>query len=383
MGIKSYRKDEKVFWKVYVNLRSKENPALRAQRNFSGIESKAAALRIEKQLIAEASKDLGIQSGLGMPWKTLFEKWEKDSYAGLGRNLSVTTIQDISTTVKKWTMSWMDKPADELTRADGKEIIKAMELQNLSYRAKQKIRSFINAIFTYGIEERYIRKPIPSPFTGLELKKTEEKVPEILTLTEIKKFLDLAKQIQSPWYPIWATALLTGMRNGELYALEWDDIDFENLLIRVSKSYNSRLNSVKSTKAGYWRNVPISNELKSIFIELKLNLESRPDNEQRFVLPRSWYWDKGLQARELRTFLINNGLPSVKFHALRACFATQLLSKNVPPAIVMKICGWKNLKTMEFYVRLAGVNESGATEVLNILPTEREVMDNVVNLFSR
>lgn len=383
MGIKSYRKDEKVLWKVYVNLRSKENPALRAQRNFSGIESKAAALRIEKQLIAEASKELGIQSGLGMPWKTLFEKWEKDSYAGLGRNLSITTIQDISVTVKKWTASWMDKPADELTRADGKEIIKAMELQNLSYRAKQKIRSFINAIFTYGIEERYIRKPIPSPFTGLELKKTEEKVPEILTLTEIKRFLDLAKQIESPWYPIWATALLTGMRNGELYALEWDDIDFENLLIRVSKSYNSRLNAVKSTKAGYWRNVPISNELKSILIDLKLKLESRPDDERKFVLPRSWYWDKGLQARELRTFLINNGLPSVKFHALRACFATQLLSKNIPPAIVMKICGWKNLKTMEFYVRLAGVNESGATEVLNILPTEREVMDNVVSLFSR
>lgn len=49
----------------------------------------------------------------------------------------------------------------------------------------------------------------------------------------------------------------------------------------------------------------------------------------------------------------------------------------------MKICGWKNLKTMEFYVRLAGVSEAGATEVLNILPTEREVMDNVVSLFSR
>ena len=53
MGIKSYRKDEKVLWKVYVNLRSKDNPALRTQRNFSGIESKAAALRIEKQLIME------------------------------------------------------------------------------------------------------------------------------------------------------------------------------------------------------------------------------------------------------------------------------------------------------------------------------------------
>lgn len=383
MGIKSYRKDEKVLWKVYVNLRSKENSTLRVQRNQSGIESKAAALRIEKQLIAEASKELGIQCGLGMPWKTLCEKWEKDAKAGLGRNLSTTTIQDIAATIHKWTKNWMDKPADELTRADGREIIKAMELQNLSYRAKQKIRSFINTVFNHGIEERYISKPIPSPFTGLEMKKTEEKVPEILTLTEIKKFLDLAKQLESPWYPIWATALLTGMRNGELYALEWDDVDFENLLIRVSKSYNSRLNSVKSTKTGYWRNVPISNELKSIFIDLKLKLESRPHDERKYVLPRSWYWNKGLQARELRIFLKNSHLPSIKFHALRACFATQLLSKSVPPAIVMKICGWKNLKTMEFYVRLAGVSETGATEVLNILPTEREVMDNVVSLFSR
>jgi integrase len=85
----------------------------------------------------------------------------------------------------------------------------------------------------------------------------------------------------------------------------------------------------------------------------------------------------------LRTFLKNNQLPSVKFHALRACFATQLLSKNTPPAIVMKISGWKTLKTMEYYVRLAGVNEAGATEVLSILPTEREVMDNVVSLFTR
>lgn len=75
------------------------------------------------------------------------------------------------------------------------------------------------------------------------------------------------------------------------------------------------------------------------------------------------------------------GIRPVKFHALRACFATQLLAKNIAPAIVMKICGWKNLKTMEYYVRLAGVSEQGATECLEILPTET-VMENVVSLFS-
>ena len=83
----------------------------------------------------------------------------------------------------------------------------------------------------------------------------------------------------------------------------------------------------------------------------------------------------------LRAFLKGIGVRPVKFHALRACFATQLLAKNIPPAVVMKICGWKNLKTMEYYVRLAGVDEAGATDVLNLMPTDREAIDNVVNLF--
>jgi hypothetical protein len=48
----------------------------------------------------------------------------------------------------------------------------------------------------------------------------------------------------------------------------------------------------------------------------------------------------------------------------------------------MKICGWKNLKTMEVYVRLAGVNERGATDVLRILPSDKIEQDNVISLFN-
>lgn len=43
---------------------------------------------------------------------------------------------------------------------------------------------------------------------------------------------------------------------------------------------------------------------------------------------------------------------------------------------------WRDLKTMEFYIRVAGVNEKGATDCLTILLSEAEVMENVVNLFN-
>jgi integrase len=120
----------------------------------------------------------------------------------------------------------------------------------------------------------------------------------------------------------------------------------------------------------------MSPELRALFLDLKNKASGSP-----YVLPRFSEWDRGEQSKVLKGFLSGIRLPSIKFHALRACFATQLLAKGTPAAIVMKICGWRDLKTMEFYIRVAGVEEKGATDCLKILPSEVEVMENVVRLF--
>src|SRR5690606_33475502 len=70
------------------------------------------------------------------------------------------------------------------------------------------------------------------------------------------------------------------------------------------------------------------------------------------------------------------GTTSIRFHALRACFATHLLSHGIASTIVQKICGWENLKTMERYVRFSGINEKGATDCLKIIPQ----MSNTENI---
>ncbi|MEQ1878207.1 MAG: hypothetical protein ABL958_16315 [Bdellovibrionia bacterium] len=50
------------------------------------------------------------------------------------------------------------------------------------------------------------------------------------------------------------------------------------------------------------------------------------------------------------------------------------------PVVVMKICGWKDFKTMEIYIRMAGIDISGATDGLKLMP-ERDAMARVVDLF--
>jgi len=190
-------------------------------------------------------------------------------------------------------------------------------------------------------------------------------------------------------------AVLTGCRSGELHqlkradlevvdrdrAIEQDKIPFDKRrygFIRVRKSWNTRFREAGPTKAGYWRNIPVSSEFYWFLIhELKIE-QMKPE---AYLFPRSWEWDKGEQVRVLRGFCLANRLPSVKFHTLRACFATQLISTGIPATVVMKICGWRDLKTMQRYIRLAGIDESGATETLRFIPTEEAVMEKVVSIY--
>ena len=58
------------------------------------------------------------------------------------------------------------------------------------------------------------------------------------------------------------------------------------------------------------------------------------------------------------------------------------ISSDMGPIPATSTSGWRDLKTMEFYIRVAGVDEKGATDCLSILPSEAEVMENVVNLFN-
>jgi integrase len=97
------------------------------------------------------------------------------------------------------------------------------------------------------------------------------------------------------------------------------------------------------------------------------------------VLERHQEWTDGRQAQELRRFQEGLGLPQTRFHDLRATWCTLMLSKGVEPIKVMLMGGWENMKTMQIYMRKAGVSIRGITDVLRLHdPVVREA--NVVNL---
>lgn len=267
--------------------------------------------------------------------------------------------------MRKWFGRFSNRPASDLNAFVVSDVFEEMKKSGLGYGHRKKMKQTVKSVFDFGIQSGIAKTLQRSPTFEIALGRDSESKPEILTINEIQSLIEKAFSSDHKWKRVWVTALLTGMRSGELYALEWKDVDFENRMINVNKSHNCRLKTIKSTKAGYWRHVPISEDLESILRE-----QFAITNGNQYVFSRCNDWQRGLQANILRSFCFIHGLPSIKFHTLRACFATQMLRLGVEPAKVMKICGWKELRTMQHYVRLAGIDVQGATEAIKLLPSQ-------------
>ncbi|MGE4107737.1 MAG: tyrosine-type recombinase/integrase [Bacteriovoracia bacterium] len=394
MAVSQYEHNGHVLWQAYVDVKSSRRPNLRLQRRMRGLASEQAAIQEEKKLHLELSKQVAKLELKGATWEEIIDDWEHDKLTYGLENLVRTTIVDYAALVRGWTRIWFGKSAEDLNRGDGREVLRFAQEAGKNTAFLRKLRNTINKIYCWGIEERYVTGVHHSPVYGIDIgKDKEEKLPEILTLSEIKTFLTRSKERGHRWYKVWTVALLTGMRSGELHALPWANVELipeeearkqESLptnkrrygLIRVVLTYNGRFKATGPTKGGYWRTVPISGELYWFLVELK-----KETGNSSHVLPRFGDWDRGMQAAVLRKFCLDEGLTSIKFHTLRACFATQIISSGVPPTTVMKICGWKDLKTMQRYIRMAGIDEQGATETMRLLHTsDDQVMDHVVNL---
>jgi integrase len=320
MAIESYKIDGEVYFKVYVQARGKIDVSLRLQRRRNKIKSMPEARRIEKKLYKTVYEEIAKIEGRGLKWSDIIYRWKATAKLGhLGDRYSQDyQINDVVNRLTRYTKEWFGIQASELTRGDGRRVLKKAEEQELAQATIKSIKSSINIVYKWGIEEKLIVGVNNTPVENLTVKKRAEREPKILTLGEIKTLLTEARNINHPWYHIWSFALYTGMRSGELMAIRWQDVDFEKSVLRVARSYKRSHQLLKCTKSGYWRTVPISNELLEVLNELR---DGKIIEQEGFILPRHYAWTNGEAAKVLREFLKSIGIDSpVNFHSLRACF---------------------------------------------------------------
>ncbi|MCB9024746.1 MAG: site-specific integrase [Bdellovibrionaceae bacterium] len=260
----------------------------------------------------------------------------------------------------KWvTPYWKGFTLDEITTENVHDVVFILN-QNISSALRRNIHKSLRRVLNIAVEEGQLDR---NPAVGVRVR-VPAAYQSVLSKSEIDVLLKEAKLSDHKFYEIWAMAILTGMRSGELYALNWNDINFDSGKISINKAWTSK-NGFGSTKTAKNRVVPMSKACRQLLQELKLKTGNTD-----FVLPRFWEWDKGCMARSLRDFCESIAITSVKFHDLRATFITQMLMNGVALAKVMAIVGHASLKTTQGYLRLCGKEVEGATEMLGVdLPT--------------
>ena len=93
-------------------------------------------------------------------------------------------------------------------------------------------------------------------------KKSNRKI-DVLTREEPSLLLDSFKKYFPKHYPLALTIARTGMRLGEVLALQWGDIDFNRQLITVQRSYVLE-GLIETPKNGKSRCVDASMQLNEI-----------------------------------------------------------------------------------------------------------------------
>ena len=153
-------------------------------------------------------------------------------------------------------------------------------------------------------------------------------------------------------------AAMTGMRAGEILALKWKDIDFDNNSLRVSKSktFDDTLKSPKNKSSKRpinlmpavvsalqeYKTVQKKNKLRYGIDYFKSDFICTLDNGK----PMSTNYLTTTFKRKVKQY----HFIQIRFHDLRHSFATISLTNGVHPKVVQEILGHSSIKvTMDTY----------------------------------
>lgn len=210
----------------------------------------------------------------------------------------------------------------------GRALMKGIEGEGKSKATAEKRLKFIKMFFNYAVTKGWGSvNPLDKLSLGLSSEISDrapriqpENVQKILKDgLEGESLLDRAMVI---------TALATGMRQGELRALPWGNVDFEDDCIRVSQAVkhgNTAKVADPKTKRGF-RTIPVPAEVIAVLKELKVASQWSSDDHFAFASGRGTVRLKKIFPQIMSRICDRAGVPLMRWGDFRHFYASVLIS---------------------------------------------------------
>jgi integrase len=174
-------------------------------------------LREAELKIQHRDKKLALSSG--MTFRLCFERYLEEARSRLSLNCFHTYESFIE---RHLLPSVGDKKLKELVKDDFQKVYDSMTKRGLAPVTVHGLHSAARAVVTWAMGKSLLSEDI---LKGVTLPKIPKVRPEFLTYEETQAFFDVAPEY---WYgSAFKFQLVTGLRNQELMALMWSDVNFE------------------------------------------------------------------------------------------------------------------------------------------------------------
>lgn len=245
----------------------------------------------------------------------------------------------------------------------------------------RKIYVVIQSIFHRGVEQGFIRDT-PCRNVILPKNKGKKKKP-VLDEEQSKRFMELleTKSCDLDIKRMIKVLLYTGLRSGEMLALSWNDINFEDMTISIEHNLadvgGKHWLTTPKTESSI-RTIGMSQTLADIFREQKKYQEQLiealgddfPHPEMVFTSANGNYRDRTSLGTSFRRFLKGTEFEFLTLHQLRHCNATLLLNSGVDLKVVSEHLGHCDIGvTANVY---ADVLKSTKAKVANLIELKLE-----------
>ncbi len=204
---------------------------------------------------------------------------------------------------------------------------------------------------------------VQNPAAGLSLPKGETREMQPLTSEQVDRLLDALSG--APRVAV-LTAVSTGVRRGELFALRWSDFDPERRRLRVGRSLDRHGEFHEPKTRRSVRMIACRPTLVHELLEHRVGSRFSGTDDLIFPNRAGGPMDaSNFVRREFRPALRKAAVPIVRFHDLRHTFASLLIAQGVAPKLISEQLGHASIAiTMDRYGHLFDQSYADASDAI-------------------
>jgi integrase len=242
-----------------------------------------------------------------------------------------------------------DKPIDRVDVRAVERFIAAERRRGMAPKSVRNYLGVLHSIFELAIEKGWARD---NPVKRVA-KPEDQGSPEVrfLTTEEVEAVLaavpdDVLGSLERTLY---LTAAMTGLRQGELLALRWEDVDWLAGKLRVRRAYiRGEFGTTKSRRG--FRAVPLADPVGAELEGLSQRSAFTADDDLVFGHPLTGApLDRSKVRKRFKAAVRAARVRDVRFHDLRHTFGTRMASAGTPMRTLQEWMGHADYKTTLVY----------------------------------